>query len=193
MVEHKGQVVGYVRVSSVDQNTDRQDLGEIDRVFEDRLSGKDRNRPALEELLAYVRYGDTVRVHSMDRLARSLADLVSLVTEMTEAGVAVEFTKEQLSFRPGANDPYAEFQMHILGAVAQLERAIIRERQAEGIAKAKTKGVYKGRKPALTPEQITEARERVSAGVPKAAVARDLGVSRQTLYTAMSNQSECAS
>lgn len=190
MTEHKGQVVGYVRVSSTDQNTYRQDLGDADRIFEDQVSGKDRNRPALSEMLKYVRDGDTVRVHSMDRLARSLTDLVALVTEMTSGGVTVEFAKEQLAFKPGASDPYAEFQMHILGAVAQLERSIIRERQAEGIAKAKTKGVYKGRKPALTPEQISEARERVAAGVPKAAVARDLGVSRQTLYTAISQHQE---
>lgn len=190
MTEHKGQLVGYIRVSSTDQNTERQDLDEVDRIFEDRVSGKDRNRPALVELLAYVREGDTVRVHSMDRLARSLGDLVALVTEMTSAGVTVEFAKEQLVFKPGASDPYAEFQMHILGAVAQLERSIIRERQAEGIAKAKARGVYKGRKSALTAEQIIGAGERIAAGVPKAAVARDLGVSRQTLYTAIAEDSE---
>lgn len=190
MTEHKGQVVGYVRVSSADQHTDRQDLGPVDRTFEDRLSGKDRNRPALEELLAYVRDGDTVRVHSMDRLARSLGDLVALVTELNSSGVTVEFAKEQLVFKHGATDPYAEFQMHILGAVAQLERSIIRERQAEGIAKAKARGVYKGRKPALTQEQVVEALQRVSAGVPKAAVARELGVSRQTLYSAMAEHSD---
>lgn len=182
MAEHKGQVVGYVRVSSIDQRTDRQDLGDVDRLFEDKTSGKDRTRPGLEEMLKYVRDGDTVRVHSMDRLARSLADLVSLVTEMTGDGVTVEFVKERLTFAPGKSDPYAEFQMHVLGAVAQLERAILRERQAEGIAKAKAKGVYKGRKPALSAEQVAEARERIAAGVPKAAVARDLGVGRSTLH-----------
>jgi len=80
---------------------------------------------------------------------------------------------ERLVFRPGASDPYAEFQMHVLGAVAQLERAIIRERQRGGIAKAKARGVYMGRKPALSPKQIAE--DRISAQVPKAAVARELG------------------
>lgn len=192
MSGHTGQVVAYVRVSSIDQSTSRQDLGEVDRVFEDKFSGKDRNRPALAEMLQYVREGDRVLVHSMDRLARSLGDLVALVTEMTAAGVTVEFVKEQLVFKPGSTDPYAEFQMHILGAVAQLERSIIRERQAEGIAKAKSKGVYKGRKPALNTDQVAEAYERISAGVPKATVARDLGVSRQTLYTALAERHEHA-
>lgn len=192
MTEHKGQVVGYVRVSSADQHTDRQDLGNVDRIFEDKLSGKDRNRPALEEMLKYVRDGDTVRVHSMDRLARSLSDLVSLVSELTTSGIAVEFAKEQLVFKPGANDPYAEFQMHILGSVAQLERSLIRERQREGIRAAKLKGVYKGRKPALNAEQIEEVRERIAAGVPKAIVARELNVSRQTIYKVLAEGREHA-
>lgn len=192
MAEHKGQVVGYVRVSSGDQHTDRQDLGVVDRLFEDKTSGRDRSRPGLEEVLKYVREGDTVRVYSMDRLARSLADLVSLVTEMTGDGVTVEFVKERLNFAPGKSDPYAEFQMHVLGAVAQLERAIIRERRAEGIAKAKAKGIYKGRKPALSAEQVAEARERIAAGVPKAAVARDLGVGRSTLHNYLSAETTAA-
>lgn len=126
----------------------------------------------------------------MDRLVRSLGDLVALVTEMTSGGVTVEFTKEQLVFKPGTSDPYAEFQMHILGAVAQLERSIIRERQAEGIAKAKARGVYKGRKPALSAEQVAAAGERIAAGVPKAAIARNLGMSRQTPYTAIAEHQE---
>jgi len=105
MTGHKGQVVGYIRVSTTDQKTVRQDLGDVDRVFEDKLSGKDRNRPQLDEMLKYVRDGDTVRVHSMDRLARSLGDLVTLVRELTGDGVSVEFVSERLTFAPGKDDP----------------------------------------------------------------------------------------
>lgn len=188
----RGQVVGYVRVSSAEQNTARQDLGDVDRVFEEKVSGATRDRDALTQMLRYVREGDTVRVHSMDRLARSLGDLVGLVDEMTSAGVTVEFLNERLTFEPGASNPYMELQMHMLGAFAQFERSIIRARQAEGIAKAKENGVYKGRKPALSPEQIEAARERIDAGVPKAAVARDVGVSRQTLNTALAGSGSYA-
>jgi DNA invertase Pin-like site-specific DNA recombinase len=181
-----GQVVGYVRVSSTDQNEARQveALTGTDRLFVDKLSGKNTERPALTEMLAYVREGDTVRVASLDRLARNLDDLRRLVTELTAKGVRVEFIKEALTFTGEAN-PMSKLLLSMLGAVAEFERELIRERQAEGIAIAKAKGVYKGRKPALTAEQVRQARERVSQGVPKAAVARDLGVSRQTLYAAL--------
>lgn len=182
---HSGQVVAYRRVSTVDQSTQRQDLGPVDRVFEEKVSGATRDRPALAEMLQYVREGDTLRVHSMDRLARSLVDLESLVSELTGAGVTVEFVTERLTFAPGENDPYAVLQRHLFAAFAEFERAIIRSRQAEGIAKAKAAGVYKGRRRALSTEQIGLAREKVAAGVPKAVVARELGVSRQTLYNSL--------
>jgi DNA invertase Pin-like site-specific DNA recombinase len=182
-----GQVVGYVRVSSTDQNEARQveALTGTDRLFVDKLSGKNTERPALTEMLAYVREGDTVRVASLDRLARNLDDLRRLVTDLTAKGVRVEFIKEALTFT-GEASPMSKLLLSMLGAVAEFERELIRERQAEGIAIAKAKGVYKGRKPALTAEQVEQARERVTQGIPKAAVARDLGVSRQTLYSALS-------
>ena len=181
-----GQVVGYVRVSSTDQNEARQveALTGTDRLFVDKLSGKNTERPALTEMLGYVREGDTVRVASLDRLARNLDDLRRLVTELTAKGVRVEFVKEALTFTGEAN-PMSKLLLSMLGAVAEFERELIRERQAEGIAIAKAKGVYKGRKPALNAEQVEHAKSKVAAGVPKAAVARDLGVSRQTLYSAL--------
>jgi DNA invertase Pin-like site-specific DNA recombinase len=183
-----GQVVGYVRVSSTDQNEARQveALTGTDRLFVDKLSGKNTERPALTEMLGYVREGDTVRVASLDRLARNLDDLRRLVTDLTAKGVRVEFIKEVLTFTGEAN-PMSKLLLSMLGAVAEFERELIRERQAEGIAIAKAKGVYKGRKPALSPEQVDQARERVTQGIPKAVVARDLGVSRQTLYSALAN------
>lgn len=183
-----GQIIGYVRVSTVDQRVDRQReaIGaDVHEWFEDKLSGKDTERPALIDMLRYVRKGDTVRVASMDRLARSLPDLRALVDEMVSKGVTVEFVKERLTFSRDKSDPIAVLLLSVLGAIAEFERALIRERQAEGIALAKRRGVYKGRVRALSPEQVAAAAERVATGVPKAAVARELGVGRQTLYDAL--------
>lgn len=181
-----GQIIGYVRVSSVGQNPERQieALSGCERVFTDRLSGKNADRPALHEMVAYVREGDTVRVASLDRLARNLDDLRRLVTELTAKGVRVEFLNEGLIFT-GDDGAMARLLLSVMGAFAEFERSLIRERQAEGIAIAKTKGVYKGRKPALTAQQVEAARQRIADGVAKAKVARDLGVSRQTLYSAL--------
>lgn len=187
----KGQVVGYVRVSTTEQNPARQyeALGECDRVFTDKVSGKSRTeRAALNEMIAYVRDGDVVRVASLDRLARSLRDLLALVEELTGKGVTVEFDHERLTFAPGSSDPRSGLMLGILGAFAEFERAIIRERQAEGIALAKAAGKYRGRAKRLTPEQIEAARQRVAEGVPVARVARDLGVARTTLYDALSGR-----
>jgi DNA invertase Pin-like site-specific DNA recombinase len=177
-----GQRVGYIRVSSAEQNPERQLEGiEVDRVFTDTVSGKSIARPALSALLGFVRDGDVVIVHSMDRLARNLDDLRRLVRELTARGVGVRFVKEQLSFT-GEHSPLAELLLSVLGAFAEFERALIRERQAEGIALAKARGAYRGRKRSLTPTQVTELRIRVAAGEPKARLAREFGISRQTLY-----------
>jgi len=132
--------------------------------------------------------GDTIRVASMDRLARSVIDLAQLVQEITSRGVTVEFIAERLGFDPGTDDAFATLQLHLLGAVAQLERSLIQERQREGIEIAKTRGVYRGRARKLTPKQVIDARHRVQAGIPKAKVARDLGCSRRVLYDALSAQ-----
>lgn len=177
-----GQRVGYIRVSSLGQNPDRQLEGvEVDRVFTDTVSGKSVERPALSALLAFVRDGDVVMVHSMDRLARNLDDLRRLVRELTGRGVCVQFAKEQLRFSI-EDSPMATLLLSVLGAFAEFERALIRERQAEGIALAKARGVYRGRKRSLTPTQVENLRTRVAAGEPKASLARELGISRQTLY-----------
>lgn len=175
--------VGYVRVSTVDQNTVRQLDGiELERVFTDHASGKDTSRPQLVEMTAFVREGDTVVVHSMDRLARNLGDLRRLVQELTGRGVQVEFVKEQLTFT-AESSAVANLMLNIMGAVAEFERELIKERQREGIAAAKQcGGVYTGRKPALTPEQSDQLRQRAAAGETKAALAREFGISRQTAY-----------
>lgn len=191
MSGHKGQVVGYVRVSAADQNEARQleALGPVDRLFSEKVSGNNTvDRAQLQEMLIYVRDGDTVRVKSPDRLARSTTDLLALVEQLKAKGVALEFIDN-----PALNTdtPQGEFMLTVLAAIAQLERKTIRERQAEGIAIAKKNGVYE-RVPKLTSEQIQSARKWIAQGVPKAKVARDLGVSRQTLYAALNGSGKYA-
>ena len=178
----QGHRIGYIRVSSFDQNPERQlEQVEVSKVFTDKASGKDILRPELEQLLEFVRDGDTVVVHSMDRLARNLDDLRRLVKTLTGRGVRVEFVKEHLTFS-GEDAPMSILLLSVMGAFAEFERSLIRERQREGIALAKQRGAYRGRKKALSVEQVTDLQLRAGAGEPKAAIARDLGISRETLY-----------
>ena len=178
----KGQRVGYVRVSSFDQNPERQlEQVQVDKVFTDKASGKNTQRPQLDALLTFVREGDTVVVHSMDRLARNLDDLRRLVQKLTQRRVCIEFVKEHLTFT-GEDSPMANLMLSVMGAFAEFERALIRERQREGIALAKQRGAYRGRKKALSSEQGAELRQRAAAGEQKATLAREFGISRETLY-----------
>ena len=177
-----GHRIGYVRVSSFDQNPERQlDQVQVDKLFTDKASGKDTHRPALEALLSFARDGDTVVVHSMDRLARNLDDLRRLVRTLTKRGIRIEFVKESLSFT-GEDSPMANLLLSVMGAFAEFERALIGERQREGIALAKQRGVYRGRKKALTTEQAAKLRNRAAAGEQKAMLAREFCISRETLY-----------
>ncbi|PFG44898.1 DNA invertase Pin-like site-specific DNA recombinase [Georgenia soli] len=188
MTQHTGQRIGYARVSSTDQNLARQvaTLGQVHRLFEEKQSGARRDgRTALADLIGYAREGDTVVVSSMDRLARSVVDLNQIVGELVAKGVVVEFLSERVTFRPGATDAFADFQLNIMASFAQLERAIAKERQAEGIRAAKARGVYTGRARKLTAQDLANAREWIGAGVPKAQVARRLGIDRSTLYRAL--------
>ncbi len=177
-----GQRIGYVRVSTFEQNTDRQLEGvELDESFIDRASGKDTTRPQLEALLKFARRGDMVLVHSMDRLARNLDDLRRIVGELTRRGVQVQFLKESLTFT-GEDSPMANLMLSVMGAFAEFERALIKERQREGVNLAKQRGVYKGRRKVFSPQEVAALKARASAGEPKAEIARDLGISRETLY-----------
>jgi DNA invertase Pin-like site-specific DNA recombinase len=182
-----GQRVGYKRVSTVDQNSARQLDGiQLDKCFEDKASGRDLHRPQLQAALSYCREGDTLVVHSMDRLARSLVDLRRIVRDLTSRGVVVEFVKESLRFT-GDDSPIAILLLSLIGAVAEFERSIILERQKEGIALARAAGKYKGRKPILNSMQIQELRKRASSGEPKSDLAREFRVSRETLYNYLRN------
>lgn len=178
----KGQRIGYIRVSSYDQNAQRQlEHLDVDRVFTDMASGKDAERPQLQALLTYVREGDTVVVHSMDRLARNVDDLRRIVLKETKRGVRIQFVKENLVFT-SEDSPMANLMLSVLGAVAQFERDLIRERQREGIAIAKLRGAYRGRKKALSRERVSELRQRAGAGEKKARLAQEFGISRETVY-----------
>lgn len=177
-----GQRVAYTRVSSLDQRADRQLDGiTIDRTFTDSASGKDTHRPQLDALLGFVRDGDTVIVHSMDRLARNLDDLRRIVRQLTAKGVRVQFLKEQLTFT-GEDTAMANLLLSVMGAFAEFERALIKERQREGIALAKKRGAYRGRKRSLNEEQIAQLRQRAGQGVAKTTLAHELGISRETVY-----------
>lgn len=202
MVQHSGQRVAYIRVSTLDQNPARQveTVGECDQTFIEKQSGKSAtDRPQLQALIRHVRRGDHVVVASMDRLARSVIDLNSIVqqitgdpTEHTEQhprkGASIEFLKERLTFEPGSADPMAAFQLNMMGAFAQFERELIRQRQAEGIAAAKKRGVYKGRTRTCDDEQVREMRKQATLGVPKARIAREWNISRSTLYRYLEEQ-----
>ncbi|MFU8797814.1 MAG: recombinase family protein [Gammaproteobacteria bacterium] len=178
----KGQRIGYIRVSTADQNSARQLEGmTLDRTFTDHASGKDTKRPQLEALLSFIREGDTLVVHSMDRLARNLDDLRQLVHTLTEKGIKVEFIKESLIFT-GEDAPMSKLLLSIMGAFAEFERALLRERQREGIAIAKKKGVYTGRKKALSPALIDELKKRVQTGEKKTHLAKEFNISKETLY-----------
>lgn len=177
-----GQRIGYIRVGSFDQNPERQlDHVLVDKQFIDKASGKDTVRPQLDAMLSFAREGDTVVVHSMDRLARNLDYLRRLVQQFTKRGIRIEFVKECLTFT-GEDSPMANLLLSVMGAFAEFERALIRERQREGIALAKQRGAYRGRKKALVDDQVVELRRRAGAGEQKAALAREFSISRETLY-----------
>jgi DNA invertase Pin-like site-specific DNA recombinase len=177
-----GKRIGYIRVSSVDQSTIRQlDGVQLDKTFTDKASGKDTNRPQLKAALDYLRDGDVLVVHSMDRLARNITDLLHTVQTLNDRGVVVEFLKEGLNFT-GDDSPMSKLMVTIMGGVAEFERAMICERQLEGILKAKQAGKYRGRQSTMSPTQVQTIRDRAAAGEKKAALAREFGVTRQTIY-----------
>ena len=178
-----GLAIGYRRVSTDGQNTDRQlDGVALDRCYDDQFTGASSNRPALTAMLAALRGGDVVHVHSIDRLARSIADLDRLVREITATGATLKFHKENLVFTNGGEDPFAALMLHVLGAFAQFERSVIRGRAREGIALAKAAGRYKGGKPKLSEAQVSSLNAMLKSGVPVARAAKAFGITRPTVY-----------
>ena len=185
----QGKQVGYIRVSSVDQNTARQlqDIS-LDKVFEDKCSGRDTNRPQLKACLEYLREDDTLHVHSLDRLARNVEDLLAIVRDLTDRGVKVIFHKENLTFAPDTPDnsnSMSRLMLTIMGAIAEFERSLIKERQKEGIVIAKTAGKYRGRSSTITDSLRTEVMQLKAIGVSVSAIARKFGRTRQWVYRAL--------
>lgn len=173
-------VVGYRRVSSASQSLDRQELDGCDKVFEEKITGAKRDRPELNRLLDYIREGDEVRVHSIDRLARDLRDLQSIIEQINDKDATITFLKEKLTFKPSAQaDPFAKLQLHLMGAFAEFERSIISERQREGIARAKERGVYSGRKTSIDVDKVKSLH---ASGVGASEIARQLGIGRASVY-----------
>ena len=178
----QGHKIGYIRVSTVEQNTLRQLDGlALDKIFIDKCSGKDTNRPQLALLIDFVRDGDTVIVHSMDRLARNVDDLRQIVKGLTAKQVKVKFIKECLEFT-GEDSPMSNLLLSVMGAFAEFERTLIKERQMEGIELAKKRGVYKGRRAALSDDQIILLKEQITLGNNKSELAKEFSISRETLY-----------
>jgi DNA invertase Pin-like site-specific DNA recombinase len=179
--------IGYQRVSTEEQNLARQDLGNVDRMFSDKASGATKERPALQQLLSYIRAGDEVVCFSIDRLARSLGDLQGIIGAITDKGASVVFLSESLSFSGDKSDAFATLQLQMMGAFAQFERSLILKRQAEGIAKAKeadkgkplSERKFKGRRPSIASEDVARLREQ---GMGATAIAEALGISRASVY-----------
>ena len=178
----KDQKIGYIRVSTVDQNTDRQlaDI-ELDKVFEEKVSAKTANRPELQQMLGHIREGDEIYIHDISRLARNIEDLHRLVNEIIEKGCSVHFVKENLHFSGDRTDPTQQLLLSMLGAVYQFERSIMLERQREGIAVAKAAGKFKGRPKSIDNHEI---RRILSEGNSISKTANLLGVSMSSVQRA---------
>lgn len=185
--------IGYARVSSVDQHLDRQlahfkERG-IEKIFTDKVSGKNTDRPGFQQMMEFVREGDELYVCSMDRMARNLKDLLSITETLQDKGVSVHFLKENISLVPtGEKSALTKLLMAMIGAVAEFERSLILERQREGIEQAKKRNVYKGRVP-IDQETIQKARQMVNDGMSKVVVAKKLGIGRTTLYKYLNTES----
>ena len=174
--------IGYIRVSTQEQNTIRQEammkiLG-VDEIYIDRMSGKNTERPELKRMLSFVRQGDTVIVESISRFARNTRDLLELVEQLTAKGVEFVSQKESID----TSTPTGKFMLTVFGAVAELEREYILQRQREGIEIAKTKGKYKGRKPISSPDFDKVAAQWRRGELTAVQAMKRLGMSKATFY-----------
>lgn len=175
----QGKQIGYIRVSTVEQNTARQlDGVKLDKVFIDKCSGKDRERPELKALISFIREGDTIHVHDISRMARNIADLQSLIETINSLGCTVRFYKEGLTFTGSSSDPMQKLMLQMLGAVYEFEREMLLERQREGIEKAKAAGKFKGRKRSVDRQKVIDA---LNSGLSIRKVASELSIAPSTV------------
>lgn len=178
----KGQRIGYVRVSTIEQNPGRQLEGvEVDRKFIDYASARSIDRPQLNAMLNFVREDDIILVHSMDRLARNLKHLKLLIDGFLRNKIQVHFIKEGLKFG-SEESPFSNLMLHMLGSFAQFEYEFMRERQREGISLAKKRGTYKGRVK-LSDEKIEILKKEIYTNKLRKDIAKDLGISRMCMYS----------
>lgn len=179
--------IGYMRVSTADQETGRQlDNIVLDKVFEEKISSAAPNRPILAECLNYLREGDIFYVHSIDRLARNLIELQSIVSSLVDKGVEVRFYTENLTFSKGSS-PMQELMLQVLGAFAQFERKLIKERQLEGINNAKRQGRYLGRPKKISDEDKKVIIEMHQNGCTPSFIAEKFNVSLSLVYKLIKN------
>ena len=184
--------VGYVRVSSTDQNSARQlDGVELDIIFEDKCSGATLNRPKLKECLNYLHKGDTLHVHEISRLSRNLIDLKKTVERLVKKGISIYFHKEGMKFDPEKKiSPITKMIFYIMGVFAEFERDMIRERQAEGIAKAKANGKRLGRKPKLSDEDLELMKDLKDDEYCVDDIGKLFRITRQGVYKALKRYRE---
>ena len=176
-------IFNYVRVSTILQNTERQLLDvPCDRTYEDKLSGKDTNRPQFQLMMSNLRKGDIVNIHSLDRVGRNTKDILDIVETIKDTGATIKFHKEGLTFDGSKNDLYSDLMLTILSGFAQFERNIILERQREGIAIAKAKGKYKGGKQKFKSSDKEDIKRLISEGVSISQISRQMNCSRPTIY-----------
>lgn len=178
-----GQKVGYIRVSSIEQNTESQksllDKIGMDKIFEEKISGKNTDRPQLQAMLEYVREGDTVYVKDLSRLARNTKDLLDIVEYLTNKGVALKSIKENID----TSSNFGKLMITFLAAIYEFERANLLERQRDGIAVAKLKGKYKGRKKVDKPANFSEIYQKwLNREIKSITAIRELNISEYAFY-----------
>ncbi len=179
-----GQKIGYKRVSTTEQKTDRQlESLQLDKVFEEKISGKDTKRPQLEAMLDHIREGDHVYIHELSRLGRSMIDLYRLVEKILQKGVIITFLKEKITYAPGqVADPMQEAMFGMLATFSQFERSLIKQRQREGIEAAKKAGKHLGRPAKLTDQKKADIIKKHQGGLNPSQLSKEYGVSRGTIY-----------
>lgn len=174
----------YCRISTCHQSLSRQEVDtDYDRIFEDKLSGKNTDRPQLQLMLDIIRENDLIEVHSMDRLARNTRDLLELVDTITKKGATIHFKKENLTFNSNTNDPVQKLMLTMIGAVAEMERELIASRVREGVAIAKLNHKYKGGKKKLSDEQVKILNDMYAKHYSLTKIAKELHISRPTVYS----------
>lgn len=181
-------ILGYIRTSTDHQNTDRQlDGVKVDEYFVDQISGGTVQRPELQRMMDFSRKGDEVVCHQIDRMGRSLTDLMWIVETLVNKGVTVRFHKENLVFNGDKSDPISVLMLQLLGSVSQFEKSLINNRVREGVLRSKLLGKYKGRQRSVSQDTVYKILSLKDKGYRKTDICRELGLSRTTVYRYLSD------